>query len=64
MVNQTGGTDHACRPTDPADAGPTVDNWEFEESLDVEWAHAMAPGASIVLVEANSSNNSDLLTAA
>ncbi len=26
--------------------------WELEESLDVEWAHAMAPGAKIVLVEA------------
>jgi subtilase family serine protease len=25
-------------------------NWAFEASLDVEWAHAMAPGASIVLL--------------
>jgi len=36
---------------------PGVDptgSWEVEESLDVEWAHAMAPGASILLVEANS----------
>jgi subtilase family serine protease len=37
--------------------------WEMEESLDVEWAHAIAPGASILLVEANSSYTSDLLTA-
>jgi hypothetical protein len=37
--------------------------WEMEESLDVEWAHAMAPGANILLVEANSSYTSDLLTA-
>jgi hypothetical protein len=28
--------------------------WSLEESLDVEWAHAIAPGASIVVVEARS----------
>jgi hypothetical protein len=38
--------------------------WETEEALDVEWAHAMAPGAKIYLVEAASSSMSDLLTAA
>ncbi len=27
--------------TDPS--GPGTDNWEVEESLDVEWAHAVAP---------------------
>jgi subtilase family serine protease len=33
---------------------PVVDgNWATEISLDVEWAHAMAPGAKIELVEAN-----------
>lgn len=37
--------------------------WEFEESLDVQWAHAMAPGAEIVLVEAASSSFADLMTA-
>ncbi len=37
--------------------------WEGEESLDVEWAHAMAPGASIILVEANNANNSNLFQA-
>jgi subtilase family serine protease len=26
-------------------------NWSIETSLDVEWAHAMAPGAKILLVE-------------
>ena len=35
----------------------------METSLDVEWAHAIAPGANILLVEANSSSLSDLLTA-
>ncbi len=37
--------------------------WELEESLDVEWAHAMAPGANILLVEASSAGNSDLVAA-
>jgi subtilase family serine protease len=35
-------------------------SWAEEISLDVEWAHAIAPGASILLVEANTSNMSDL----
>src|SRR6202044_248834 len=26
-------------------------SWEVEESLDVEWAHAIAPAANIVLIE-------------
>jgi kumamolisin len=37
--------------------------WELEESLDIEWAHAMAPNAQLYLVEANSNSNSDLYTA-
>ena len=37
--------------------------WELEESLDIEYAHAMAPGATIYLVEANSNYDSDLYTA-
>jgi len=42
--------------TEPAyDAG-----WEVEESLDVQWAHAMAPNAKIYLVEAASNSFSDL----
>ncbi len=45
--------------TDPN--GPGADNWEVEEALDVEWAHAIAPGAQIILVEANSQSLSDLM---
>ncbi len=37
--------------------------WAPEISLDVEWAHAIAPRANILLVEANSSGDSDLFTA-
>jgi kumamolisin len=37
--------------------------WELEESLDIEWAHAMAPSARIILVEAASNSLSNLLAA-
>jgi kumamolisin len=37
--------------------------WELEAALDIEWAHAMAPGAKIVLVEARSNSLADLLAA-
>jgi kumamolisin len=37
--------------------------WELEESLDVEYAHAMAPDAEIFLVEAASESIPDLITA-
>ncbi len=34
-------------------AGSQTDSgWALEESLDVEWAHAIAPGANILVVEA------------
>lgn len=35
-------------PFDPN--GPDEIGWAFETTLDVEWAHAMAPGANIVLM--------------
>ena len=54
-VNQTGGTSYP--------ASDSTGGWELEESLDVEWAHAMAPGANIMLVEASSTSDSDLLAA-
>jgi len=44
----------------PAD--PTG-GWELEESLDIEWTHAMAPNAKIFLVEARSNLLVDLLKA-
>jgi subtilase family serine protease len=37
--------------------------WNTEEALDVEMAHAAAPGANIVLIEARSANTTDLITA-
>lgn len=35
-------------------------NWQFETTLDVEWAHSIAPGANIALVLAPSASFSDL----
>jgi hypothetical protein len=54
IVNQTGGS---------AKSLTTDSGWAGETALDVEWAHAIAPGANILLVEANSNRLSDLLTA-
>lgn len=43
---------------------PATDaSWSMEIALDVEWAHTAAPGARIILVEANSASLSDLMTA-
>ena len=47
--------------TDPAGAGNPNGTWEIEESLDIEWAHAMAPGANILLVEASDNSFANLL---
>ena len=45
---------------------PGVDptgGWEIEESLDIEYAHAMAPAAKLYLVEAQSDSLGDLFCA-
>ena len=46
------------RPANGAGSG-----WDLEAALDIEYAHAMAPRAKIILVEARSSSFSDLLYA-
>lgn len=46
-------------PTSPANAS----GWAGETSLDVEWAHAIAPGAKIELVVAKSNDDGDILDA-
>ncbi len=38
--------------------------WALETSLDVEYAHAMAPNARIVLIETSSASSSSLITSA
>jgi subtilase family serine protease len=48
----------------PMAGTPAYDSgWAGEIALDVEWAHAMAPKAKILLVEAPSASYADLLSA-
>ncbi|MBS0582123.1 MAG: S53 family peptidase [Proteobacteria bacterium] len=48
-------------PFDPTDANMV--GWSGEITLDVEWAHAIAPGAHVVLVLAKSNSDDDLISA-
>jgi subtilase family serine protease len=52
-VSQTGGTRYPRSNS----------GWALEISLDIQWAHAIAPGAKILLVEASSSSLANLLAA-
>ncbi len=52
-VNQNGGTKYPR----------TNSGWALEISLDVQWAHAIAPGAKILLVEASSNSFTNLMAA-
>ena len=45
-----------CPVFDPTDRHHDEVGWSIETSLDVQYAHAMAPGASIVLVVASTSS--------
>src|SRR5262249_44403692 len=47
-------------PFDPNDGNQV--GWSAEISLDVEWAHAVAPGATIDLVLAKSNEYADILS--
>src|SRR5207245_2717781 len=53
VVNQSGGSR----------LPRTNSGWALETSLDVEWAHAIAPKANILLVEASSNSYSNLFAA-
>jgi subtilase family serine protease len=48
-------------PFNPSD--PNMNGWAGEITLDVEWAHAIAPGAKIVLVLARTNNDADIQNA-
>jgi len=54
-VNQTGSTTYPSADTS---------GWSQEAALDLDMASAMCPGCTLILVEANSTNDSDLGTAA
>jgi subtilase family serine protease len=55
-INSSGTASTSTFP--PANSG-----WAGEIELDVEWAHAIAPGASILLVEASSASDTNLMQA-
>ncbi|MGA2617990.1 MAG: hypothetical protein ABSF26_10295 [Thermoguttaceae bacterium] len=42
---------------------PDASGWSTEIALDCEWAHAIAPKANMILVEANSNSDTDLYAA-
>jgi len=44
-------------------ADPTGGLWHLEAALDVQWAHAIAPAAKIVLVQARTDSYADLFVA-
>ncbi len=48
---------------DPQGTPRSNSGWVLEESLDIEWAHAEAPAAKIVLVEAASNSFTNLMSA-
>lgn len=56
QLDQNGGT--TLPPSD------SPGGWGVEESLDIEWAHVIAPQANIILYEANSSDSTDLINVA
>jgi subtilase family serine protease len=54
-VNENGGT--TLPPSN-------VSGFAIEEALDIEWAHVVAPEASIILVEATTASDADLIQTA
>jgi hypothetical protein len=60
VYNQSGTNITALIADSGSDGVPTADptgGWEAETELDVEWAHAMAPGAKIDVIEVNDDAN-------
>ena len=63
-TNVTANTNPTFQIVYGAGSQPASDpDWNMEEALDIEWSHAMAPDAKIVLVEAASDSFDDLYTA-
>ncbi len=57
-------TKNGCFEKHTISAGTSANSgWSFETSLDVEWSHAIAPKAKILLVEAKTPSGANLLKA-
>jgi hypothetical protein len=52
QMNLPGGPTFTVNDLSNGTPDPTGGNWEVEMALDVEWAHAIAPQANILLVQA------------
>jgi len=61
VLNQYG-SEIGSSSTGPRPATDPTGAWEATEALDVEWAHSIAPAASIILIECNSASPVDLFT--
>ena len=63
-TNVTASTNQVFQVVYASGTKPTNNGgWAQEMALDIEWAHAMAPNAKIVLVEAASNSNANLIQA-
>jgi hypothetical protein len=58
ICNQTGSTATATLPKN------ATGSWGVEASLDVQWIHALAPAANILVIEASSNSTTNLYQAA
>jgi len=58
-----GSTPGSCTGTATRPPSALNTGWDVEESLDIEWAHAMAPSATLYLVEAQSNSFVNLFCA-
>lgn len=64
VEGENGSSQLPSNPTPSTNTNTDANDWSLEISLDVEWAHALAPDANILLVEASTSNLSDLFASA
>jgi hypothetical protein len=55
--------DEAPIPADPLHPADGESMWGGEAAMDVEWVHAIAPMANIILIEANTADSTDMMAA-
>jgi hypothetical protein len=63
LYDQYGPASAVLTKATPQGQPETNADWALEIALDVQWAHAIAPGAKVLLVEARSARLDDLMTA-
>src|SRR5205823_5461169 len=63
FCNQFGLVTSGLNVVYPQGQGNVSTNWALETALDIQWAHAIAPGANILLVVARDSSISNMYAA-